>query len=42
MLEYQVIRDAHFLKLGLTEEGENPDKMTAEDLDNLYASVGDK
>ena len=42
MFEYQILRDSHFLKSGLTEDGENPDTMTADDLDNLYASVGDK
>ena len=41
MYEYQAIRDAHLIKLGIDEEGEpTSDKMTLDELDELKKSMG--
>lgn len=31
MYQYQIVRSAHCLKNGLTEEGQDPNKMTPND-----------
>ena len=40
MAEYQIIRDAHCIKLGLGEDGGDPNRMSLDDLDALKQKMG--
>lgn len=39
MGQFQAIKSAHYLKNGRTEEGDDPDEMTLDKLDELKSKI---